>query len=649
MTVLYFVLAALALGILVFFHELGHYFVAKWVGMKVETFGIGFGRPILKWRWNNVDWQLGWLPFGGFVKIKGMEFGKKEKEQYREPHEIPDGFFAKSPWRRICVAIAGPSANFILALLIFSVIWAIGGREKPFSDYSQIVGWVDPKSEMYAQGLRPGDVLTEYNGEAFRSSKDLLYAAMLSGSTVEFKGYHVDYLTGTKKPFTYTVETYPSPATIDGLKTTGIAATARYLIYDKLPGDQKNSLPEGSPMKGSGIQDGDQLIWADGEILFSMDQLSYLLNSEQALLTIQRGDQTILSRQPRVLVGDLLFPSYVQDELADWQYEADLQGRLQDLRTLPYVISSEGYIESPVEFIDQESRLQAFPLHPYSPTLEKPLELGDRILAVDGIPVEKGYNLLTQLQTHHVQLMVEKGVPADLKMSWKNEDQIFQKGINARQIEKLASNVGLKDGTKTLGNLHLLVPVEPKRYDQFALSDEKREQIQAGYEKQKEEIQAIRDPKKRAQALEYLEQTHQRLLLGIFLQDRTVEYNPNPFTMLGHVFVETWQTLKSLILGYLNPKWISGPLGIVQVIHHGWQLGVPEALFWIGAISVNLGFLNLMPIPVLDGGYICLSLWEIITRRRLKAKTMERIIIPFAVLLIGFIVFLTFQDLSRLF
>ncbi len=110
-----------------------------------------------------------------------------------------------------------------------------------------------------------------------------------------------------------------------------------------------------------------------------------------------------------------------------------------------------------------------------------------------------------------------------------------------------------------------------------------------------------------------------------------MNYNPAPWTLFGAVFTETWQTLKALITGYLNPKWLSGPVGIVQVLHHGWQLGVKEALFWLGAISVNLGFLNLLPIPILDGGYICLSLWELITRRKLKAKTMERLIIPFVV------------------
>lgn len=78
-------------------------------------------------------------------------------------------------------------------------------------------------------------------------------------------------------------------------------------------------------------------------------------------------------------------------------------------------------------------------------------------------------------------------------------------------------------------------------------------------------------------------------------------------------------------------------------------MGVPEALSWIGLISINLAVLNLLPIPVLDGGYILLCLWEILSRRRLNMRLIEKGLIPFMILLILFFVFLTFQDLSRVF
>lgn len=96
MSFLYILLAILGLGFLVFIHELGHYIMARRVGMRVEAFAIGFGKPIFKWMRKGVEWRLCWLPFGGYVKIAGMQ-----KENDVEPSDIPDGFFGKKPWARI--------------------------------------------------------------------------------------------------------------------------------------------------------------------------------------------------------------------------------------------------------------------------------------------------------------------------------------------------------------------------------------------------------------------------------------------------------------------------------------------------------------------------------------------------------------------
>lgn len=551
------------------------------------------------------------------------------------------------------VACAGPFSNFVLAFFIFLAIWASGGRDKPFTDFTHIVGWVDPQSELFAQGLRPGDVLTEYNGKPYKGYKDLVYAAMLAGKEVELRGYHVDYAKGEKQPFTYSVESYAAPSAIDGILTTGISSGARYLIYDTYQNGEHNPLPEGSPMLGSGIAYQDRLVWADGDYLFSMDQLSHIINDNRAFVTVKRGDEIFFSRQPRILAGDLLLPVHVRNELIDWQYEMrspqNARKRFQNLVILPYVINNEGFVEAPLEFIDEDSKRNAFPMHLYASSKEHPLLAGDRIVAVDGIPVLKGHQILDQLQQHRISIIAEKHVPADFKVSWKNEDRIFMQEMDYPEVEKIASTMGLNSPLQASGRFQLLKPVEPKPVDQFILNEEAQEQLKKEVEARRNEIEKMRDRGKRAQALKLLEQNQHKLILGIILQDRKVNYNPSPWMMFGSVFKETWQTLAALVSGYLNPKWISGPIGIVQVLHQGWKVGFGEAFYWIAAISVNLGVLNLLPIPVLDGGYISLSLWEMVTRRRLKAKTMERLIIPFVVLLIGLLVFLTFQDITRLF
>jgi regulator of sigma E protease len=84
-------------------------------------------------------------------------------------------------------------------------------------------------------------------------------------------------------------------------------------------------------------------------------------------------------------------------------------------------------------------------------------------------------------------------------------------------------------------------------------------------------------------------------------------------------------------------------------MQQGLGIGFKEALYWMGLISLNLGIINLLPIPVLDGGHICFSLWEVITRKRIPAKALEKIVFPFVILMIAFFIYVTFQDIIRLF
>jgi len=247
--IFYIIFAVLALGFLVFIHELGHYFMARRVGMKVEAFSIGFGKAIRKWKRNGVNWQIGWLPFGGYVKIAGMQ-----KEGKKEPSEIKDGFFGKKPIDRIKVALMGPLVNFVFAFLLFIVIWAFGGRSKPFAEHTHRMGWVDKHSELYDFGVRPGDEIASLDGHPFHGYKDLLYLALMGGDKSQIKGYKIDYYNGDKIPFDYTLDTFETASKMgSGFLTIGIEGPASYLIYDRLPDGSENPLSSGSSMLASGI------------------------------------------------------------------------------------------------------------------------------------------------------------------------------------------------------------------------------------------------------------------------------------------------------------------------------------------------------------------------------------------------------------
>jgi regulator of sigma E protease len=644
-TAIYILLAILGLGLLVFFHELGHYLVARWVGMKVEAFSIGFGTPLLKWNWDGVDWQIGWLPFGGYVKISGMEFSKDQKV---EPHEIPDGFFSQPPWKRIAVALAGPIANFIIAFLVLAMLWGIGGRVKPFSEYTQVIGWVDPKSEIFEKGVRPGDVLHSYNGHPYTSSKDLLHAGMMEGDKVTLKGEHIDYITGKRSPFSYTVRPYLPPGSLSEIKTTGIVQGASFLIYDKLGGTEENIPVKNLPISHSGLTYEDQIVWANGERIFSMEQLNHLINSETVLLTVQRGETTFLSRQPRVLLGDLNLSKSERNDFLDWYFDSGYSEGIEDLQALPYVINPEGAIEKELTFFDEETKKRFFSSNPMQPELEKELLSGDKILSVWGAPVESGIDILNAVQKRKVLLIAKKHQSSTLLEPLKDQQDHLIDSQEGAQIASLVSKIG-HDESVTNGTYKLLTPFSTVPFSKLTEAEPFKGQWESQYQARMDDIDQIQDSEKRLLALQQLERMQNRRVLGVILQDRRVEYNPSPVKLLVQVVEETLQTLKALFVGSLNPKWLGGPIGIVYIIQQGWRSGLGEALFWMAAISLNLGIFNLLPIPVLDGGYICLSIFEWITGIKLSAKTMERLILPFAIAIIGLLLFLTVQDLGRLF
>jgi regulator of sigma E protease len=189
----------------------------------------------------------------------------------------------------------------------------------------------------------------------------------------------------------------------------------------------------------------------------------------------------------------------------------------------------------------------------------------------------------------------------------------------------------------------------PKPLTELAISEEQRKQNDRMQDQNKKAIDAIEDQGQRELALKQYELGQKKVFLGIQLVDRKVIYNPTPIEQFSNVLSQTWLTLKSLFTGNLSPKHLSGPVGIVQAVHYGWMKGAKEALFWMGFVSLNLGIVNLLPVPVFDGGHIMFALFEKITKRRLSANTMEWLVIPFVGLLIAFFIYITYQDIVRIF
>lgn len=623
-SILYIILALFGIGFLVFIHELGHYFMAKRAGITVLAFSIGFGKPLLQWERNGVKWKICALPFGGYVQMDGME-----KKGAIEPYQVPGGFFAAKPWDRIKVALAGPMSNIVFAFVAFTILWGVGGREKPFSAFTHHLGWVERDSGLYEADVRAGDEITKVNGRPYNGYMDFLYALVLDKTALTVNGLEVDYWDGTKSPFNYT---FPEE------KNLNVLVPAQYLIYQKGP---ETELAADSPMLKSGIVYGDRILWVDGELVFSFKQLIQVINSPRVLLTVERGGETFLTRVPRLSIGDLRLLEAERAELDDWRYEAKLTPKVEQLAFIPYNLTPSGHVEEVLGYIDEKSHPQGAFEGAKRASSETPLQRGDKIVAVQGQKITSSYQLLKELQTKKCLIVVQK-TAEETPPAYTDADQNFEASFEIDSLRQITQSIGTDALVAEVGDLRLLNPVTPTPLREVPVQVKKKG-------KKEEAVDEETFKESHLSHITSILPNVNRLALNIRAGDKTVTYNPNPVVLFKSVFKETYRTLFALITGYLSPKNISGPVGIVQVMHNSWMMGAKEALFWLGMISLNLAMLNLLPIPVLDGGHILLSAVELVTKKPLKAKTMERLIFPFVILLVGFFIYLTYNDLVRLF
>lgn len=178
----YVVILLVALTVIVFIHEYGHFKVARLCGMKVETFSIGFGREV----WGKTDrfgtrWKVGWLPVGGYVKFAGDANAASMPDADDPPK--PDEFHGKPIWQRALVVVAGPMANFILAFFLFTGYFYFAGDQTPGPQ----LGKIEAGSPAAEAGFQPNDIVLRINGETVTSFLDIVAIVRESaGKTLAF-------------------------------------------------------------------------------------------------------------------------------------------------------------------------------------------------------------------------------------------------------------------------------------------------------------------------------------------------------------------------------------------------------------------------------------------------------------------------------
>lgn len=224
----------LVLGPLVFVHEYGHYIVGRWCGVKADTFSIGFGRKIIRWRdKRGTDWQIGWLPLGGYVQFAGDRDAASRPDgawQQLPQAERDHSFPAAALWKRAAIVAAGPITNFLFALLILTgFAWLSGTPTTP-----PVVGKLMEGGPAAAAGLVEGDRILSVDGREMQYFTDIPMAvAHRANEPVSLRVLSPD---GAERSVTVTPALRKSKDPFGNDMETGILGVqAGKIVFEKVP------------------------------------------------------------------------------------------------------------------------------------------------------------------------------------------------------------------------------------------------------------------------------------------------------------------------------------------------------------------------------------------------------------------------------
>jgi regulator of sigma E protease len=274
----------LVLGVLIFVHELGHFLVARWYGVRVLTFSLGFGPKILKFTRGGTEYCISAIPLGGYVKMAGETTAD-------ERQGAPDEFLSKSKWVRFQVYLAGPAMNLILAVVALAVVLSNGADVPRYQSEPPIIGVMEPDSVAAKAGLEVGDRLVSVNGEQ-TATWDQLMLAVLPKANRELR-IEVERH-GQRRE----VKVVPSSVGEYEAGSLGILPAVRPQILEVHPG---------RPAETAGFKRGDVLLGIDGRR--GMDRAALIQHIQQhggqpILVDIERDGQiSQISVTPEGAVG----------------------------------------------------------------------------------------------------------------------------------------------------------------------------------------------------------------------------------------------------------------------------------------------------------------------------------------------------------
>ena len=278
------------LGLLIFVHELGHFVVAKRVGVGVLKFSLGFGRRLVGFKKGETEYLLSAIPLGGYVKMMGddprevvIDDTGRAFDSAGQPLDLEKSFAHKSVWARIAIVLAGPGFNFLLALLLFWGIFSVVGRPV----FPPVAGKPEPESAAAVAGIQVGDRIVAVTNRPVKWWEDIEAAVQASEG----------------KPLSFRIER-------DGIRQD-ITVTPRRTILTDFFGDEHQvwaigvrpfvpptvgSVLDGFPAEEAGIRVGDRIVAVDGEPVGTFQELAqqiYVRAGQEVTLMVERAGERL--------------------------------------------------------------------------------------------------------------------------------------------------------------------------------------------------------------------------------------------------------------------------------------------------------------------------------------------------------------------
>jgi regulator of sigma E protease len=670
-------------GGIVIIHELGHFVVAKLGGIKVEAFSIGFppvvvGIRKLRKGWrirllpkigdpqrieegdNETEYQIGLVPIGGFVKMLGQSDSGAAEET-----NDPRSYANRPVWIRIATVSAGVVFNAIGAVIIFVILFMNGIDLKP-----AVVGQVVPNSPAYDAGLKPGDEIVEVNGERFVDFEAVLLAPVLSapGEPVSFVVRNAG--SGEEKEVKIIAEKQAGDPS--NLRKIGISTVTTLTVEPQIA--RSPELTE-EIHKLTGLYPADEIKAVNGQAVATPWDFTRKVSQifqPQVALTVSR--QSASADQTRTMVN-VDFPMQVGPAVENFRDEYDLAHfcsmvprlKVDAVFDTPAMVSLPGRIVNWVKVIilrqttavpaPVRSELEAGDIvlkiadqeYPNYRQLRqrvaefKNMQMPVTVLRTDAEGNQRVVDISVFPRTDPGTDRVVMGIAVQLDMDSAVVAQVLPVGSSAdsRAVIPAGATVIAVDGR----------PVENFYQIASILQENAGQKVSIDY-------QANGQTGGTAVAVPEYDPAHANAMItaGIPLEELTRRFKAdNPLEAIRMGLMKTWQfvsrsyvTLGRLFQRSVPVSSLSGPVGILSMTYQVAGDSLAHYLYFLGLISSCLAVMNLLPLPVLDGGHIVFLIIEKITGKPIHERVLAPIMYIGLALLLGLILWISYHDVIRI-